>query len=214
MSAPLARRVGALSIARQCIELGARISTIEQLSGLPVREFRHLCFPTARSIPRGRPPNSVEWLHRRTSMLEQTAAAVLMTTYRRLQTGGFASTDSLLGAYAYYTSISDPPHRISLDRALDLASHLDGRWLAKVSSLDIVACGRCGSSHLAARGTPSQTTTDCPFCALVSRYTVDPRVQACFRVRPLPDGADLQICLLAMMRDHGAESDVERAKAA
>lgn len=203
MSVVMVRRLQALSIAKRCVDLGARLSTIEHLSGLPQSEFRHLAFPTRSTVPRGRSPGSVDWLHRRTTVLEQAAAAVVMAGYRRLRNGGFPAPEALLGAYSHYREICDPPHRITLDRALDLASHVDGIWLARHCSLDLVTCAACGSEYLATLGCEKGSAAeDCPFCVLIQRYRVDRRLQLHFPTRPLVSAADLQVGVMALMRSH------------
>ncbi|WP_418319650.1 FlhC family transcriptional regulator [Piscinibacter sakaiensis] len=200
MSAMMVRRLQALSIAKRCVDLGARLSTIEQLSGLPQPEFRHLAYPTRSTVPRGRTPSSVDWLHRRTTVLEQAAAAVVMSSYRRLREGGFPASEALLGAYSHYTEVCDPPYRINLDRALDLASHLDGIWLSRGRSLELIRCPACGSEHLATLGSETRFGSDCPFCALIQRYRVDPRLRAHFPARPPLAASDFQIGVMSLMR--------------
>lgn len=201
MSALMVRRLQALSIAKRCVDLGARLSTIEQLCGLPQVEFRHLAYPAHLSVPRGRTPSSVEWLHRRTTVLEQAAAAVVMSSYRRLRDGGFPAAEALLSAYVHYTEVFDPPHRVTLDRALDMASNLDGIWLAKSRSLEIVRCSDCGSEHLATLGSDAdRVPLNCPFCALIHRYRFDPRLRVHFPARPLLAPEGLQMGVMALMR--------------
>lgn len=220
MSSLLDRRLQALSTARACAMFGARLSTIEHLSGLPQPEFRHLAFPTQGKVPRGRIPTSVDWLHRRTSLLEQAEAAVIMTTYRRMTDGGFPPSEALLGAYAYYRDICEAPYRIILDRAFTLASNMDGIWLVRKRCLQLVRCSACGSEHIGPIvSDATNTAPDCPFCPVIHRYLLDPRLQARFPHRPQAAAADLHLSILALMRKHPlhlhpvAHTDGERVAA-
>ena len=203
MSAVMVRRIQGLSIARRCAELGARLSTIEHVSGLPQSEFRHLAFPAQSTVPRGRIPTSIDWLHRRTSLLGQAEAAIIMCTYRRLTDGGFPAPDALLGAYSHYREICESPHRISLDRAFNLASNMDGIWLARKRCLHLVRCSACGSEYIGTIvSVDTAATPCCPFCPVLQRYALDPRLQAHFPERPIVGAGDLQVGVMALMRKH------------
>ena len=200
MTIAMTQRLNALTMARQCVEFGGRVATVEHLTGLSSADFHHLAFASKHASPRGRAPNSVDWLHRRTTLLDQASAALIMSVYRRLRTGGFMPADALLGAYGQYRSICAPPYRISLDRALDLASNLDGIWLSTVRTLDVIRCPACGSDRLTYLGADARLATGCPFCVLLQRYRIDQYLQALFPVRPLPDASCIELSVMALMR--------------
>ncbi len=89
-----------------------------------------------------------------------------MSLYRRLRGGGFAATDSLVGAYRHYRSLCEPPQRISFDLAFDLAAQTDGLRLTIEQSFSLVACPQCNSEFLAAYGATQRSKDGCPFCRL------------------------------------------------
>lgn len=202
------RHLRIVRLAKDCAELGARVRTIHSMTGLPPREIQRLFFADPQAIPRGRPPDSPEWYHS-ANLLFRTDASILATTYRRLRLAGFGPDDALVGAYRHYRTVCQAPHRISFDRAFDLASHTDGIWIAKSPSFSVVTCPSCASEFLATLGTVPRSEP-CPFCKLVQRYGNDPRVQTSFPVHPLPYPAVFQ--LETMMRqkcEREADGDCE-----
>jgi hypothetical protein len=186
------RQLRALQLARDCAALGARVRTIGHLTGLPPRELLRLLFPDREQVPRGRPPDSPEWYHG-ANLLYRAEASIVVALYRRLRNGGFAAAEALVAAYRHYGSVCEAPQRISFDRAFDLAAHTDGLWLTSVQSFSLVACPTCHSEYLAAYGSAPRSNDECPFCKLVQRYGTDPRVQASFPVRPLPNLSEVEL---------------------
>lgn len=186
------RQLRALQLAKDCAALGARVRTIGHLTGLPPRELLRLLFPDREHVPRGRPPDSPEWYHG-ANLLYRAEASIVVALYRRLRDGGFAAAEALVAAYRHYSSVCEPPQRISFDRAFDLAAHTDGLWLTSVQSFSLVACPTCHSEYLAAYGSAPRSNDECPFCKLVQRYGTDQRVQASFPVRPLPDLSEIEL---------------------
>ena len=180
------RQLRALQLAKDCAALGARVRTIGHLTGLPPRELLRLLFPDREHVPRGRPPDSPEWYHG-ANLLYRAEASIVVALYRRLRDGGFAAAEALVAAYRHYGSICEAPLRISFDRAFDLVSHTEGRWLTKTQSFSTVSCPSCRSEYLSALGAITGSPAECPFCKLLQRYSTDTRVQASFPVRPLPE---------------------------
>ncbi|WP_157271186.1 FlhC family transcriptional regulator [Azohydromonas aeria] len=203
-------RLQALKLAQACAELGARVRTIAALTGLPARELLELLFPDRQAVPRGRPPASPDWYHT-ANLLNRAEASIAMVLYRRLCDAGFPPPEALVGAYRHYRGVCEPPHRISFDRAFDLAGHTDGLWFTTVRSFSLVACPACHSTFLAACGTIALSNEECPFCKLVQRYGTDPRVQASFPVRPLADLSGVPLGVRELLRDSTLRSaaDVE-----
>ena len=121
------RHVGAILLAQQCAELGARCRTIHLITGLKPRELQWLFFSDPQATPRGRAPDSPEWYHS-ANLLHRAEASIFSSVYKRLRSTGFAAGEALVSAYRSYRSICQCPYRISFDRAFDLASHTDGIW--------------------------------------------------------------------------------------
>lgn len=181
------RRMTSLALAHDCAVLGGRARTIHHVSGLSVREAQHLFFADPASAPRGRAPDSPEWYHG-ANLLHRAEASIIVAVYRRLRSMGFGSAEALVGAYRHYQFFCRSPYRISFDRAFDLAAHTDGIWVATEPSFAVVACILCDSEHVApfgARSLPSGS--ECPFCRLIQRHDVDPRIRGCFQTPSLDD---------------------------
>lgn len=183
------RRVRALALARDCAELGARVRTIHHITGIGMRELVRLLFTERNQPPRGRAPDTREWYHA-ANLLSRTEASVIVSNFRRLRAMSFGAGEALVCSYRYYRSVYQSPHRISFDRAFDLASHTDALWIATVPSFVLIQCSVCRSEFLDALGTKAQSSDPCPFCRLMRRVDVDPRVRESF---PQPPPIDEEI---------------------
>jgi flagellar transcriptional activator FlhC len=199
------RQIRALALAKQCAAHGARVRTISHLSGLNPRDVLRLLFPDRLAVPRGRSPDSPEWYHG-ANLLYQAEASIVISIYRRLRTADIGCSEALLGAYRHYVGLCKAPHRISFDRAFDLAAHTDGLWLTESRSFSLVVCPACHSEFLAAFGSVALSNDDCPFCKLVQRYGTDPRVQSSFPVQPLAIPSAMQLGMLILLRGTGLET--------
>jgi flagellar transcriptional activator FlhC len=175
---------------------------------MPTRELQRLFFADARFARRGRAPDSPEWYHG-ANLLHRSEASIFVSIYRRLRSGGFAAADSLVAAYRHYQSLSQPPHRISFDRAFDLASHVDGIWAAGAVALSLVPCAACGSEHLAAVGPIAAACEHCPFCRLLQRYPCDRRLQTSFPSRPACVAMALHRTIAAIVHDLNDRTDAD-----
>ena len=195
------RQLQRLGLARECAQLGARLRTIEIVSGLHQRQILRLLHADHCVPPRGRSPETPEWYHGGT-LLDRTEASVFASLYRRLRGLDFDPAQALLGAYRHYRCICRRTPRLSFDRAFDLARHLDGIWNAKEVCFSLVTCAVCGSEHLAEAGAAAHAAGNCPFCKLMVRFPRDPRVQMSFPTPPLPDPACLQWRLAPNARLH------------
>lgn len=180
------RHLRALQLAQACAELGARVRTIGHLTRLPHKQLQRLFFTDPQAIPRGRPPDSPEWYHS-ANILHRAAASVFGVRYQRLRQGQFPPAEALICGYRHYLGLCDSEPRISFDRAFDLASHLDGIWIADNRSFSVAVCPHCHSEHLTAIGGVSVQSNGCPFCKILQRFRTDPRVQTSFPIPPLVD---------------------------
>lgn len=187
------RHVGAILLAQQCAELGARCRTIHLITGLKPRELQWLFFNDPQATPRGRAPDSPEWYHS-ANLLHRAEASIVGSVYQRLRDTGFGAGEALVSAYRSYRSICQCPYRISFDSAFDLASHTDGTWLARNRAFSVVACPTCRSQFLATFGTVTGCNDDCPFCKLVQRFGTDPRLQRSFPNPELSTGSAQGSC--------------------
>ncbi len=179
------RHIRSLSLAKACVELGARIKTITYLTGLDHHVLVRLFFVDEHSARRGRPPASPEWFHQ-ANLIEKVEASVFGSLYVRVAAFGYGPADALVGAYKVYLDHCTHSPRISFDRAFDLVCHLKGMWTQKQQLLALNVCPACHAQYLAAIGEHA-TQHYCPFCKLVKRYPCDKRVQITFSPRATPD---------------------------
>ncbi len=199
MSTRSERQIRQLRLAQACCDLGARSRTIHFITGLPPGELQRLFFTEPRFSRRGRAPDSPEWYHG-ANLLHRAEASILAAVYRRLRSNGFTAADSLLAAYRHYQALCQAPYRISFDRGFDLASHVDGIWVASTISLSVVPCQACASEHLAAVGRLAAACEHCPFCRLLQRYPQDRRLQNSFPSRSVREALDLQPVITAIVQ--------------
>lgn len=198
MQSRVDRQLRALTLAKACAAYGARVRTITHLTGISPRDVLRLLFPDRQAVPRGRSPDSPEWYHG-ANLLCRAEASIVVAIYRRLRRAEFGAGEALLGAYGHYRSICEAPHRISFDRAFDLAAHTDGIWLAETKSFSLVTCPACHSEFLAAYGSVARTNDQCPLCKLLQRYGTDSRVQSSFPTRPLQVPTATHLGLLTLL---------------
>ncbi len=202
------RQLRAIQQAKQLAALGARLKTIHVMTGLPPRQVQRLFFPDAHTIPRGRAPDSAEWYHG-ANLILRTDACLIGAKYRQLRNQGLSAGEALILAYRAYQSATRPPYRISLDRAFNLVSHIDGIWLARTPTLTVLTCPDCGCEFIAAIGTTIHPGEACPFCKLLERFHVDHRIQASYPARPVINMAERQLGMLALFHklSFAAEGD-------
>ena len=107
------RHLRAVQLAKQLAALGARLKTIHLVTGIPPRQVQSLFFPDARTIPRGRAPDSAEWYHG-ANLILRSDACLIGARYRQLRNQGLASGEAMVFAYRAYQAATLPPYRISL----------------------------------------------------------------------------------------------------
>jgi len=178
------RHIRALALATECAELGARIRTIQLLTGLSPSQLHHLFRHPLGGPRRGRHPDSSEWYHT-ANLLCRTEASIVVVLYRRLAARGIDPPLALIGAYRHYIGFCKTPPRISFDRAFDLVAHTTGRWFVTGRSFSVFTCPACHSEYLTCLSLAPLTNHECPFCRLLNRYAKDPRIQAAYPRRTL-----------------------------
>jgi hypothetical protein len=125
------RHLHAMQQAKQLAALGARLKTIHLMTGMPPRQVQSLFFPDAHDS-RGRAPDSAEWYHG-ANLILRTDACLIGARYRQLRSHGSPPRKPVF-AYRAYPG-PHAPYRISLDRAFNLVSYIDGIWLASAPAL-------------------------------------------------------------------------------
>jgi flagellar transcriptional activator FlhC len=202
------RQLRAIQLAKQLAALGARLKTIHLITGIPPRQAQQFFFPDAGTIPRGRTPDSAEWYHG-ANLILRADACLIGAKYRQLRDQGLAAGEALVFAYRAYQAATLPPYRVSLDRAFNLVSYIDGIWLARAPTLSVLTCPDCGCEFVAAAGTVVHPGEPCPFCKLIERFHIDHRIQASYPVHPAVNMTERQLGMLALFQelDPAAEGD-------
>jgi hypothetical protein len=200
------RHIRALGLAKECAALGARIRTMSHVSGLTHGQLTHLFFAARDSAPRGRPPDSPDWYYN-ANLVYRAEASIVVSLYRRILELGFSPAEALVSGYKHYQSVCHADPRISFDRAFDLASHMDGRWIARTPSFSLVTCPVCSSEYVTSVSVRLQpaTNAECPFCKLADRYLLDPRIQQSFPAIGMPDLTAMQLGFMALTKHTGQD---------
>lgn len=191
------RHIKSLTLAKECVELGARTKTVSYITGLDQHELRRMFFVDEQSAPRGRAPESEDW-YLQPNLIKKVEASVFASLFARIHRMGFSHPDALVGAYRAYLERCSCQPRINFDRAFDLVCHLYGIWLKSGQRPDMClkACALCSSQYIALIGDCTISDGDCPFCKLVKRYSYDKRLQDTFPMRVPPRSSRSQVGLL------------------
>lgn len=197
------RHIRALGLAKECAALGARIRTIEYVTGLAHGEIGRLFFPDRASAPRGRAPDSPDWYHN-ANLLNRAEASIFVSIYRRIRKLGFDPAQALVSGYKHYLQVCSVRPRIGFDRAFDLASHIDGLWIVRAQNFSLITCPTCASQYVTSISAKLVSNNECPFCKLVKRYPRDSRIQTSFPVKALPDVRAMEFGVIALSKHMSA----------
>ena len=193
------RHIRALGLAKECAALGARIRTIEYVTGLAHGEIGRLFFPDRASAPRGRAPDSPDWYHN-ANLLNRAEASIFVSIYRLIRKLGFDPAQALVSGYKHYPQVRCVRPRSDFDRAFDLASHMDGLWIVRAQNFSLITCPTCASQYVTSISAKLVSNNECPFCKLVKRYPRDSRIQTSFPVKVLPDVTAMELGMIALSK--------------
>ena len=195
------RKAKTLLRAKELVLLGARISTVELVTGLSKYESVNLFFDNAERPPKpGRHCESTEWPFRVT-LVYRCDAAVVVAIYRNCRDLRLDCTESLIQSYKNYRSLFDDATtgskpRIDFERAFDLVRHVEGIWRVSHPDLFLASCPTCHKRYLSGLVSGPRRAVSCPFCSLSSRYERDERVRAYYPPR-LPVAGSVYLGLLS-----------------
>lgn len=135
MSTRADRHLCAIRLAQDCAQLGARVRTIHHLTGLNPRDVQRLFFNDPQAIPRGRPPNSLEWYHG-ANLIARAESSIFMSMYRRLRNTGFGAAETLVSAYrGYKPSASVRTASVLTERLIWHRTPTESGWPARLCSM-------------------------------------------------------------------------------
>jgi flagellar transcriptional activator FlhC len=184
------RRAKTLLRAKELVLLGARLSTVELVTGLGKYESLRMFFDRAENPPKaGRHCESTEWPFKVT-LVYRCDAAIVVAGYRNCRDLRLDCAESLIQAYKNYAArfddgeaASKPKPRIDFERAFDLVRHVEGIWGVDHPDLCLVTCSECRKRYLSGPVAVLRRVASCPFCSLRDRYERDGRVRAYYPPR-------------------------------
>jgi len=173
------RHLEALKLARDCVELGARLTTVRCLTGLRPYLIKELLPSSALRVP-GRQPLSV-WNIVSRSIMTVIEASEICRVFDELRRLGVGDSRALVTAYRVYATRqkrwgrADGPRkrgvdelkgvRISFDRAFEVVRACFGAWDGN-RQLQLATCGGCASRYVACIGQVPKNGQECPYCRL------------------------------------------------
>jgi hypothetical protein len=166
------RHARALDLAQRAFREGARLSTVELLTGLTRGTLRTFFSFAAAEAPRpGKRPSSPERFVKNAALLTMIDASLVYAIYHDHRRCCDYPADALLAAYRLYTRLRAPA-RLSFDRVFYIVSWVDRLWdwAGKEPAFRFVTCRVCHCRYLAPFVAVLNDERDCPFCRLMHRY--------------------------------------------
>ena len=154
----------AMALAKEAVELGARVTVVCAFTGLPRFLVENLFGdPDLPGTSPGRKPRSVHWYLNRTVVVE-VQAAFFYACFRSIRTLGYPPSEALVASYRHYVRHFGRDPRLTFDRAFDLVGHVEGLWTSAPPTLGTTTCPRCRAGYLVLRADESIGSGGCPFC--------------------------------------------------
>jgi len=157
-----------LDIAREALELGARRSVVQQMTGISESELRHvfgLC-PGLTGNHGGR-PTSIEKLFEGREIHLQ--ASDFYSGFHHLFHRGVQPDQALVVAYRRYQHRHAGNVRLGFDRAFSVVTSVCRLWTTSEPSLRALRCGHCGALFIAPVDTYPWHQTPCTYCRVARR---------------------------------------------
>lgn len=154
----------ALRVAERCLSWGARLQTIQYLTGLHRHTLTQLANASDTRIPMGRPSDGYRWyLH--TDLLGQVEACVFIAQFLRLRSEQFRPVTSIISAFGSVAALAQHEPRLEFDHAFDIAAKVEGRWRYIHPWLEVNTCPVCECQRIQS----INAKAPCPFCELIDR---------------------------------------------
>ncbi len=180
--------IRALQIAKECVEMGARIRTVSRITGLEPPILRSLFYQDTSSAP-GRWLESSDWYHRG-NLVERAEASVFAVILETLLVEHSCKpAEAMVSAYRLYLERCATSPCIPFEHAFNLACELHVIWDSGPPQLALHTCSQCRSRYVVAVGDRSADQSGCVFCKLLKRYPRDAYMKAHFLPYP-PLGVD------------------------
>lgn len=180
-----------LDIAREALDLGARRSVVQQITGLSEGELRRVfgACPSLTTNWGGR-PSSVDKLFQGRQM--HLHASDFYNGFHHLFHRGVLPDEAMVVAYRHYQGRHAGDARLVFDRAFSVVTSVCRLWTTAAPSLKPVRCHACGALFLAPIGATEHDETPCTYCKVARRLArhdrvphddVQPQVRSSTRLR-------------------------------
>ena len=157
-----------LDIAREALDLGARRSVVQQITGICESELRRVFGPCpALTANRGGRPSSVEKLFQGREM--HLHASDFYNGFHHLFHRGVAPDEAMVVAYRRYQGRHAGEVRLGFDRAFSVVTSVCRLWTTAAPSLKPLRCHACGALFLAPIGSSPLDETPCTYCKMARR---------------------------------------------
>lgn len=157
-----------LDIAREALDLGARRSVVERITGLGETELRRVfgACPALTTNHGGRPSSVDKLFHGRELHLH---ASDFYNGFHHLFHRGVPPDESIVVAYRRYQDRHSGTGRLGFDRAFTVVTSVCRLWTTAEPTLKPMRCRHCGALSLAPVGSSSFDETPCTYCKVARR---------------------------------------------
>lgn len=186
-----------LDIAREALDLGARRSVVQQITGISEAELRRVFGACpALTANRGGRPSSVDKLFQGREI--HLHASDFYNGFHHLFHRGVPPDESMVVAYRRYLGRHSGDTRLGFDRAFSIVTSVCRLWTSTAPLLKPVRCNTCDALFLAPVGASAADETPCTYCKIARRLHRRERVSPC-RENPSPVGP-VDTCLGSLSR--------------
>jgi phage FluMu protein Com len=163
-----------LDIAREALDLGARRTVVQQITGLCEGELRRVfgACPSLTTNWGGR-PSSVEKLVQGRQL--HMHASDFYNGFHHLLSRGVPPDEAMVVAYRHYKDRHPGDARLGFDRAFSVVTSVCRLWTSAAPSLKPLRCRTCGARYLAPIGASAHDETPCTYCRVARRVARDGR---------------------------------------
>lgn len=158
-----------LDIAREALDLGARRTVVQQLTGLCEGELRRVfgACPALTTNCGGRPSSIEKLVAGRTMHLH---ASDFYNGFHHLLNRGVPPDEAMVVAYRHYKERHPGDARLGFDRAFSVVTSVCRLWTSAAPSLMPLRCRTCGARYLALVGASAHDERPCTYCRMAKRY--------------------------------------------
>jgi hypothetical protein len=196
-----------LDIAREALDLGARRSVVQQITGISEAELRRVFGACpALTTNRGGRPSSVDKLFQGREI--HLHASDFYNGFHHVFHRGVPPDESMVVAYRRYLGRHSGDVRLGFDRAFSVVTSVCRLWTSTAPLLKPVRCNTCDALFLAPVGASAADETPCTYCKVARRLNRRERVGSSGESHSAMESAAMYLGSLS-----GAAATVNRAGA-